>query len=217
MLGCAGGAMTPLVGLLTKDASLDDLTLADYADIWAELRQTGSDKPRSYDKCIELMASGPSKARWQQFEKGEAGLSREMRNALRTWAGLATLPKTVLEAVGAASPDAAVWHIGIVGETAPDTIIMVTDSEPLWIRVNGSVTVGDYATVQVDAMLGSAQTQMDAARATLDSYAATSQRPAIARKAYIRPCVPVEYAERIAALGVSWIEVIDVGLKEFEA
>ncbi len=154
----------------------------------------GSDKPRSYDKCIELLGSGPSKPRWQQFEKGEAGLSREMRNALRGYVGLPLLPKTVLEAVSAASPDAAVWQIGIVGETGPDTVIMVSECEPVWIHVNG-----DGVTVQ-------------------DSPVSVVTRPQVARKAYIpRPYASKTQYERLQALGVTWGEVIEAGLKEFEA
>lgn len=181
--------MTPVV-LVTRDATLDDLSATDYADIWAELRQVGSDKPRSYDKCIELLGSGPSKARWQQFEKGEAGLSREMRNALRTHVGLPQLPRTVAEAVAQASPDASVWT---VGEGIPEHVIMVS-SEPVTLHINGSV----QAVTQV-------------------ANVTPVTRLAIARKRYIRPCVPVEYAKRLQRLhGVSWQDVIEAGLKEFE-
>ena len=183
--------MTPAT-LITKDATLDDLSASEYRDIWDELRQVGSDKPRSYDKCIELLGSGPSKPRWQQFEKGEAGLSREMRNALRGYVGLPLLPPTVAEATAQASPDAAVWQIGIVGETGPDTVIMVTDSEPLWIHVNG-----DGVTVQ-------------------DSPVSGVTRPQVARKYIPRPYASKSQYERLQRLGLTWGEVIEVGLKEFE-
>ena len=123
--------MTP-VTLVTKDATLDDLTLQDYADMVAELRQT-----MSFDKMIAALGSVYSKALWAKVADG-ATPNREQRNELRRYFGKPPLPPTVAECTAQASPDAAVWT---VGEGVPDTVVMVASDEPLTLRVNGTVQV----------------------------------------------------------------------------
>lgn len=174
--------MTPL--LLTHDATLDDLSAADYVDIFAELRQNNS-----LADVVALMQSALSRATWNNYEHGKCSLSRQMRNDLRRAVGKELLPMTVNEAVGAASPDATVWS---VGDGIPQHVIMVDDN-PVTLHVNGGVTVAQ------------------------NPPTVTEIRPQVTRKAYIRPCVPLAYAERLQALqSVSWLEVIEAGLEEFE-
>ena len=187
--------MTPV--LITHDATLDSLSLADYADIWTELRQN-----HSLRDCIAVMQSQLSPARWSQYEKREEGKdtpSRQMRNDLRRAVGLPLLPPTVAEATAQASPDAAVWYISTVGEQPPDTVIMVAAEHEIWVHVNGTVEVTQPP-----------QRDMPVTQVTNGK---------VARKRYIRPCVPESYAERLQGLGdgFTWADVIEAGLRTLEA
>ena len=132
--------VTP-VTLITRDATLDDLSAADYKDVYDELR--GRDPVTgayavSLDKFVTMVTSAYSKAQWSKYHNGETTLTRTMRNELRAAVGLPALPPTVAEATAAASPDAAVWQ---VGDGPAEHVIMVTAVEPLTLRVNGAVSV----------------------------------------------------------------------------
>lgn len=119
------------VTLVTRDATLDDLSVADYREIFDELKQG-----HSYGQLVTLIGSAYSRALWQQYDAGERQLSRGMRNELRKAIGKPELPPTVAEATAAASPDAAVWQ---VGEGVPEHVIMVAEM-PVTLHVNGAVT-----------------------------------------------------------------------------
>jgi hypothetical protein len=125
------------VRLVTRDATLDDLSLSDYRDMLTEVREK-----MSLDKMLIELDSEFSKAQWWKVEKGETQPNRKMRNELRRYFDRPLLPPTVAEATAAASPDAAVWQ---VGEGAADTVIMVTTATPLTLCVNGAVSVADHA------------------------------------------------------------------------
>ena len=182
--------MTP-VTLVTRDATLDDLSLQDYADMVAELRQA-----MSFDKMIAALGSVYSKALWAKVADG-ATPNREQRNELRRYFGKPALPPTVAECTSQASPDAAVWT---VGEGVPDTVVMVALSEPVTLRVNGTVTV-------------------------CDSLPVLPSRNAVApRKAYWRTCMSIEQKQRTEALNRDLPveqrrtpqEIYDIGLKACE-
>lgn len=119
------------VTLVTRDATLDDLSAQDYRDIYDELRQD-----KSLGAVVEMLQSEFSRAMWHQYEKGERSLNRTMRNELRRAMGRPLLPPTVAEATAQASPDAAVWS---VGEGVPEHVIMVSNA-PVTLHVNGSVS-----------------------------------------------------------------------------
>ena len=119
------------VTLVTRDATLDDLSVADYRDIYDELRQD-----KSLGAVVALLQSEYSRAMWHQYEHGERALNRTMRNELRRAMGRPLLPPTVAEATAQASPDAAVWQ---VGEGVPEHVIMVSNA-PVTLHVNGSVS-----------------------------------------------------------------------------
>lgn len=126
--------MTQSITLLSRNASHDDLGDADYADIFAELRES-----LSLDKLCALLNSAYSKATWNKYERGETPLTRTMRNELRMAVGLSPLPPTVADATAQASPDAAVWRIG---GGVPEHVILVASS-PVTVHVNGGVQVID--------------------------------------------------------------------------
>lgn len=122
--------MTQPVTLVTRDATLDDLSTQDYRDIYDELRQD-----KSLGAVVALLNSEFSRAMWHQYEHGERALNRTMRNELRRAMKLPLLPPTVAEATAQASPDAAVWS---VGEGVPEHVIMVS-ATPVTLHVNGNV------------------------------------------------------------------------------
>lgn len=125
--------MNQPVSLVTRDATLDDLSMGDYRDIFNELREK-----MSLDKLVDLLHSQYSKAQWSKFEHSpDMVLTRIMRNELRSGVGLAPLPLTIEQATAQASPDAAVWR---VGEGTPEHVIMV-GSEPVTLHINSGVSV----------------------------------------------------------------------------
>lgn len=122
------------VTLVTKDATLDNLSVTDYRDIFTELRQN-----LSLDKLIGVMHSQFSKATWSKYERGELELNRTMRSELRKAVNLPALPETVAEAVGTrTSPDAEVWT---VGNGTAGKVLLVGAHDDLMLHVNGSVAV----------------------------------------------------------------------------
>lgn len=130
--------MTPSVTILTSQAaSSDQLTDADYRDIYDELRQ----------KCplrqfAETIHSAVSFAWWNKYERGEAVLTRERRNELRAAVGLPALPATVAEACAAADPDATVYQVGAA--PADRLILIGADAHgPLDLHINGNLAVID--------------------------------------------------------------------------
>ena len=172
--------------LLTKDATLDDLSASDYRDIFNELREK-----MSLDKLIALLHSQYSKAQWSKFEHHpDMVLTRTMRNELRSGVGLPTLPPTIEQAIGQASPDAAVWR---VGEGTPEHLIMV-GSEPITLHVNSGVSV-----------------------VAPEAHVTIVTAGQVRRKRYARPCVSESQNRRFLALPVrSWGDVIEAGLTVWE-
>lgn len=184
------------VTLVTKDATLDDLSASDYRDIYTELRRLGMEpKERiSFDRFIAMINSQYSKAQWAKYDSGETSLNRTMRSELRVATGLPPLPPTVAEATAQASPDAAVWS---VGDGVPEHVIMVSDT-PVVLYVNGTVsTVAPTPPV----------TEVTRARRT--------------RKPSIRVWIPETQNERFLRLcdgfgDLTWREVQEAGLKYYE-
>ena len=193
--------MTPVtpVTLVTRDATLDELSATDYRDIYDELR--GRDPVTgayavSLDKFVTMVTSAYSKAQWSKYHNGETTLTRTMRNELRAAVGLAALPPTVAEATAAASPDAAVWQ---VGSGPAEHVIMVTAVEPLTLRVNGAVSVAS----------ADAQSQQNA-------HVTPVTRKGRSHRHYARPTATEAQNSRRLALSASWREIIDAGLSALE-
>lgn len=184
--------MNQTVSLLTKDATIDDLSLSDYRDIFDELRpvdpKTGN--RLSLDKFITSINSQWSKALWGRYDHGEPVLNRSMRSELRVGVGLPALPLTIEQATAQASPDASVWR---VGDGVPEHVIMV-GSEPVTLHVNSGVSV--VASERHVTVVTAGQIQRE--------YTA-------------RPYVSKSQKERFLALPVrSWAEVIEAGLAALE-
>ena len=187
------------VTLVTRDATLDDLSASDYRDIYDELRQRDSESGTyvvSLDKFVTLVTSTYSKAQWSKYHNGEATLTRTMRNELRRCVGLKLLPPTVAEATAAASPDAAVWQ---VGEGAAEHVIMVTTHRPITLHVNGAVSVADSV-----------------AHTPASDDVTPVTRAVAPRRYYARPTASATQNERRVRLGAKWTQVIEAGLDALE-
>lgn len=184
------------VTLVTKDATLDDLSASDYRDIYTELRRLDMEpKERiSFDRFIAMIGSQYSKAQWAKYDSGETSLNRTMRSELRVATGLPPLPPTVAEATAQASPDASVWN---VGDGVPEHVIMVSDS-PVTLYVNGSVqTVAP------------------------ESHVTEVTRARRIRKPCVRVWIPEAQNDRLLRIrdglgDLTWREVQDAGLKYYE-
>ncbi len=184
--------MNQTVSLVTKDATLDDLSMGDYRDIFDELRpidpKTGN--RLSLDKFIASIKSQWSKALWGRYDNGEPVLNRSMRSELRVGVGLPPLPLTIEQATAQASPDASVWK---VGEGTPEHVIMV-GNEQITLHVNSGVSVVHPERHVTKVTVGQVQREYTA-----------------------RPYVSKTQKARFLALPVrSWSEVIDVGLAAME-
>ena len=184
------------VTMVTRDATLDDLSLTDYRDMVQELR--GS---LSLEKLIAELGSQYSKPLWAKVEKGETAPNRNQRNELRRYYKMPPLPPTVAEATATASPDAAVWQ---VGDGPADHVIMVTTHEPITLHVNGAVSVDSQR----------------ASISTLPFVTPVTQARKRARNAP-RPFVSKRQEARQKALldkgkAANWNEIINRGLDALE-
>ena len=188
------------ISLITRDATLDDLSAADYRDIYDELRGrdpvTGS-YAVSLDKFVTLVTSQYSKAQWSKYHNGEATLTRTMRSELRRAVGLKPLPPTVAEATATASPDAAVWQ---VGDGPADHVIMVTGHEPMTLHVNGAVSVASHAP-----------------NVPQNAHVTEVTRTGPHRRHYARPTATEAQDKRRAAVGATWRTIIELGLSALES
>jgi hypothetical protein len=201
------------ITLVTKDATLDNLSASDYRDIFTELRQN-----LSLDKLIGVMGSTYSKAAWNRYERGDYELTRSMRNELRRAVNLPSLPATVADTVTShTSPNAAVW---MVGEGTAQQVILISNHDDLTLHINGDVAViaetpcnpsntevistkTGFQYIDTDLHM---QTQIDA------STPVCRHRPKRHRPKLVRPVASLAQDAQRLALGRSWCEVIDAGL-----
>ena len=184
-----------LVTKVTQDATLDSMSAQDYRDMFDELRPIDprTENRLSLDKFIAAIDSQFSKALWGRYDHGEVGLNRAQRSELRVAVGQAPLPPTVAEATAQASPDAAVWQVGI---GVPETVIMVSGHEKVTLHVNGAVSVAENISD--------------------NALSRPVEGSRIARKPVIRPVASFAQESRRIAVSASWKDVIEAGLKALE-
>ena len=151
--------------LLTRNANQDNLSDADYRDMYDELRTR-----LSYNQLASELGVVSGNA-WRKYELGELALSRAMRNALRRYMGEPELPAPVVDAVeGNVDPDAAVYK-----------------------RCDGPATV-----------------------VTLTN--GTGHNPGYKRSGFVSVSrATAAQNEKRQALGASWGDVIEAGLRTLEA
>lgn len=128
----------PPVTLVTRAArATDELSDADYRDIYDELRQQ-----HSLRQFVEIAHTQYSIAWWSKYERGDVALTRQARNELRLAVGLALLPLTVEQATAEIDPDAAIYQ---VGADAITRVVLVGHHAPLTMHLNGTLDIDDLA------------------------------------------------------------------------
>ncbi len=186
-----GAAVT--VVTLTQHANDDTLTADDYREIYQEIRgydETTHNYRVSLDAFVAAVHSTFSKALWSKYHNGQAPLNRTMKNELRAAVGQPALPLTIEEAMQGVDQNAAVVK---VGDGTPDRVLLVGDTKPVTICVNGTVTAAHGLVV-----------------------AAPVTRVTRVRQPYIRPVASVAQDVRRARLAVAWGAVIEAGLAALE-
>lgn len=109
--------------VIRQPGIVDDLTDADYRDIYDELR-TG----HTLRQIIAMAGSGLSASWWSQYEAGAKTLTPRARNDLRRAVGLSELPLPPADLLAAAvHPDAAIARVGD-GDQAGRVILLATDA-----------------------------------------------------------------------------------------
>jgi len=190
--------------LLTRDATLDDMSAGDYFTEFLKVRARMS--PGAMVKEFGNPEWTPKETEnhrqyFFRYERGEMDRqNREMRNVLRRAQGLPTLPPTVADCVALASPDAAVWRIG---DGIPETVIMVAGGAALDLHVNSSVA------------LLTDSTQGDATNAAEPLQADTQYKRT--RKPSYRPTCPPDVEEWIKANAIDPQEVYRRGMETIKA
>lgn len=134
--------MTHITAISTPDTRRDDLTEADYRDIYDELRGH-----LSLAEFVARAGSTVSRSWWSQYEAGGKRLSWERRNELRRAVCLSATATPAETAAAAVSENASVWRIG---EGLADRVILVTPEAqtPLFLSVNGTVHIVDHSAQQ---------------------------------------------------------------------
>ena len=169
--------------ILTADASQDDLTDADYRDIYDELRDG-----RSLRQFIVLVSSQFSPTRWSQWENRQRGLSRAMRDELRQAVGMDVLPATVADVVAEhVHPDATVAQVGD-DETA-QRVLLIACPDPVTVHWNGN---GPEEVTQL-----------------APSAIVTGVTRRKTRKRYYRPALPAELGRRAKQAGITNSEIAE--------
>lgn len=180
------------VTTVTRNASVDDLTDADYRDIYDEVRQLDPDTGNyaiSLDKFVSLAHSIYSKALWSKYHNGGIELNRTMRSELRSAVGLDPLPATIAEATTAhLDPNA---EVVAVGEGTGNRCIIIAEPQPLLISVNGVITAQHAPTPHSDRVT-----------------TVTRQR-----RDYWRPCLSPDLRERVESSGKSIDELLTIALE----
>ena len=175
------------VTIVTKDATLDDMSINDYHDLFYEVRYDSlTDKLMSLDTFRNHIGSRFSKALWGQFHHREITPNRDMRNELRAARGMALLPPTVAEATSQSSPNSMVMRIG---EGIPDRIVMIAQSKPFRLRV-------DESSVDI-----------------IEPVTSVARK----RKPVVRPVATIEHEKRRLKMRVAWTDVIEAGLLYLES
>ena len=126
---------------VTENATHDDLSDADYRDIYEELRRN-----RSLDGFCALVSSQYSKGWWSRYEKDDMKITRVARNELRRGVGLRPLPPTTEEAIHLADPDARVYQ---VGSETPRRVVLIGVSGPVTLRCGESGVAAAIANARV--------------------------------------------------------------------
>ncbi len=173
-----------------RRAGSDDLTAADYRDIFEELRSG-----RSLRELVSEAGAAQGRiAYWSRYQRKPAAVpDLAGRNELRRLVGLPELEPVAGDVVvTAADPAAAVWQ---VGAGAADRVVLLATPGPLTIHVNGN---GPQV---VDSRDNALYTDVH------------SPRSAQKRKAYLTVRLPVEWRSELKSRGLTVRQIVAAALE----
>lgn len=173
-----------------RRAGSDDLTAADYRDIFEELRSG-----RSLRELVSEAGAAQGRiAYWSRYQRNpDAVPDLDGRNELRRLVGLPELAPPAGDVVTAAvDPAAAVWQ---VGAGAADRVVLLATPGPLTIHVNGN---GPQV---VDSRDNALYTDVH------------SPRSAQKRKAYLTVRLPVEWRSELKSRGLTVRQIVAAALE----
>lgn len=174
-----------------RRAGSDDLTAADYRDIFEELRSG-----RSLRELVSEAGAAQGRiAYWSRYQRNpDAVPDLDGRNELRRLVGLPELAPPAGDVVTAAvDPAAAVWQ---VGAGAADRVVLLATPGPVTLHVNGT---GPQV---VDAGESALYTDVQAPR---------GRRP---RKSVWRPALPPEWRSELERRGLTLRQIVEEALQE---
>jgi hypothetical protein len=174
-----------------RPAGSDNLTAADYREIFEELRAA-----RTLRALVEAAGAPEGRiAYWSRYQRNpDAVADLDGKNELRRLVGLPELdPPAGAVVTATADPAAAVWQVGDTGPA--DRVILLAQAGPLTIHVNG-------AGPQV---VDSAQ---DAGSSLVQPRTATQRR-----KPMWRPVLPPEWRTKLESRGLDIRQIIAAALE----
>jgi len=176
-----------------RRAGSDDLTAADYRDIFEELRSG-----RSLRELVSEAGAAQGRiAYWSRYQRNpDAVPDLDGRNELRRLVGLPELAPPAGDVVTAAvDPAAAVWQ---VGAGAADRVVLLATPGPLTIHVNGNGP--QVVDSNSDALYNDVQ----------------APRSARTRKRAWRPMLPAEWRLELAKRGLDIRQIVAAALEVVE-
>lgn len=174
-----------------RPAGADDMTPADYRDIYTELR---ANRPLR----ALVHAAGAAEGRiayWSRYGNDPAAVpDLAGKNELRRLVGLPELdPPAGAVVAAAADPAAAVWQ---VGDGPADRVILLATPGPVTLHVNGA---GPEVVSRAQNALYT------------DVHAPRSARP---RKSVWRPALPPEWRSELERRGLTLRQIVEEALQE---
>lgn len=173
-----------------RPAGSDDLTQADYRDIYTELRAN-----RPLRGLVHAAGAVEGRiAYWSRYERNpEAVPDLDGKNELRRLVGLPELdPPAGAVVIAHADPAAAVWQ---VGDGPADRVILLAVPGPVTLHVNGAGP--EIVSRAQDALY-------------TDVQAPRSARP---RKSVWRPALPPEWRSELESRGLDLRQIIAAALE----
>lgn len=177
-----------------RPAGGDDLTAADYRDIFEELRSG-----RTLRELVSEAGAAQGRiAYWSRYSRNpDAVPDLDGKNELRRLVGLPELDDPAGDVVaGAVDPAAVVWQ---VGDGPADRVILLAEPGPVTLHVNGAGP--QVATNASNALYTDVQ----------------APRSARTRKAYLTVRLPAEWRSELESRGLTVRQIVAAALERNEA
>lgn len=184
----------PVTRLTDRAASADNLTEADYREIYLELAQNRTTRQ------LQAILGEYSNAWWSEFGHGRKPLTERARAALRRAVGLPELPPAVADVLAGVDPDAEVVSVEdpAAGPGARDRVILAGRRQNVRLHLTST-------DVLIEPESGAAAAVTPVTR---------QRRPR--RGVGVTPATDDQNRRR-QALGASWRDVFEAGLAALES